>query len=162
MDIIEFWETVEHNYNEQQKCGFCWKTYAPLQEAGLTLIKPADGEECCVAMIITHYSVSSGSEINTNTGLISKQWCDHIFTIYIVKNSNLGVNIHNEQPGHPKSEGLYETIIKPLKDCFGCGNEIDLCALGYDFEIKRWMMTAVTRKEDFNWTGWRIEGIFRQ
>ncbi|MGL5233831.1 MAG: hypothetical protein ACRC8Z_03615, partial [Empedobacter falsenii] len=62
----------------------------------------------------------------------------------------------------PIEDSIWKTVIEPLQNCLGCGNELDLCELGYDFEITKWDMEIVKKYEDSNYAGWKINGIFRQ
>lgn len=96
------------------------------------------------------------------TGLKNREWTDHIFTLFAVQQSNLGINTYNEQPLHPITESLWNTHLKPIQDCLGNGKELELCEIGYPFEIVRWDMEVVQRFEDQNYTGWKIAGTFRE
>ena len=162
MNVIKFFKEVAERYNDEDKCGFCWSFKAPLSESGLNKTELTEEEQCCLQLFITDYETDPGETIDERTGLSKKKYCDHIFTLYVVKPSDIGLNVYNEIPGHPISESLWETILEPIQNCIGCGNEFDLCEMGYDFDILRWKMKAVQFKEDYNYTGWRILGVFRQ
>lgn len=161
MNVIDFFKTVAEKWNTENRCGFCWTFGAPLSEFGMNESRLTFSDQCCVQMFVTEYETDTTyqfSELN----LPNKKFCDHIFSIYVVQPSNLGINTFNEIKGHDISESLWETILKPIQNCIGCGNEFDLCELGYDFNIIRWKMSVVKFKEDQNYTGWRIMGIFRE
>lgn len=162
MDVITFFDDLTEKWNAEENCGSCWSFGAPLSEAGMNATEKPDTEVCCTHLIITDYETSSSYTKNDKTGLKNREWCDHIFTLYAVRQSNLGINMYNEQDGHPISESLWETILKPIQSCLGCGNELELCEMGYDFEIFSWKMKATKYLHDQNYTGWRILGIFRQ
>ena len=162
MNIITFFEDLTKKWNEENHCGNCWTFAAPLGEAEMNSSKKTDEEKCCVHFFVTNYKTSSSYTKNNQTGQKNREWCDHIFTMYAVKHSDISLNIYNEQPFHPIDESLWKTHLEPLQNCLGCGNEIDLCELGYDFEIFKWDMEIVKKYEDSNYTGWKINGIFRQ
>lgn len=162
MDIVTFFEDLIELWNTEKKCDSCWAFSAPLSEDGMNATVKSDIDKCCTHFFITEYETSSGDTENPDTGEIIKSWCDHIFTLYVVKHASLGVNTYNEQPEHPISESLWATILRPIQNCLGCGKQFDLCELGYDFKIPKWNMKAIKLKEDHNYTGWRILGIFRQ
>ncbi len=160
MDIIKFFKDLATKWNEQKKCGFCWSFEAPLSESGMNATEIS--EDCCIQLFVTEYETDTGYSYNEKTNIPNGKHCDHIFSLYVVKPSNLGINTFSEIKGHPISESLWETILKPLKNCIGCGNEIDLCDMGFNFNILRWKMSVVKFKEDCNYVGWKIIGVFRE
>lgn len=162
MNIVEFFKKVETSFNEDNKCGECWSFKAPLSESGLNAVNLKPDETCCVKMIMTYYKYSAGYVKSNITPLQKTGYCDYIFTLYVVKETELGVNVYNEEPDHPIDESLYEEILKPLENCLGCGHEFDLCELGYDFDIFKWEMEPALLLGDYNWVGWKISGIFRE
>ena len=168
MNIIKFFEdlTILWNGNPDEeipsKCGECWYFGAPLGESEMNASQSTDQDKCCVHLFVTYYKTSSSYTKNLQTGLINREWCDHIFTLYAVKQSRIDLNIYNEQPLHPIDESLWKTIIEPLQNCLGFGAELELCELGYDFEISKWDMEVVKKYEDSNYTGCKINGTFRQ
>ncbi|MDV4026519.1 hypothetical protein CMT52_19515 [Elizabethkingia anophelis] len=162
MNIVQFFKDASEKWDLENKCGFCWTFGAPLSESGMNASEPKDEDKCCVHLFITHYKTSSSYTKNPNTGLKNREWCDHLFVMYAVQHSDIGTNIYNEQPFYPIDESLWKTKVEPIQNCLGCGNELDLCELGYEFEILKWEMEVVTKYEDMNYSGWKIAGIFRQ
>ncbi len=162
MNVIKFFEDLTKQWNEENHCDDCWTFGAPLGEGEMNASQSTIDNQCCVHLFVTYYKTSSSYTKNSRTGLKNREWTDHIFILYAVKHSDIGLNIYSEQPFHPIDESLWKTIIEPLQDCLGNGNEIDLCELGYDFEIVKWDMEVVKKYEDSNYTGWKIAGTFRQ
>lgn len=162
MNVIQFFQQVSTEWNEEQKCNSCWTFGAPLSISGMSGSTQENDSVCCNHLFITEYEISNGYKKNDLTQQINTEWCDHIFTLFVVKKADLGINVYNEQTGHPIDESLWKTILEPLLNCLGCGKEFDLCEMGYEFEIFKWNMKATIYKEDQNYTGWRILGIFRQ
>lgn len=160
MNIVKFFQDLADRWNTDQKCGFCWSFSAPLSEDRMNAT--IKDEPCCVHLFLTFISNSHGYKTTPKTGLKSLEWCDVNFTLYAVQKTNLGINAYNEIPDHPIDESLWKTILEPLNNCLGCGNELDLCELGYDFEIIRWQMETTLLQHDNNYTGWKINGTFRQ
>lgn len=158
--IIDFFETLIEKWNNEQKCGFCWEFSAPLSESGMN--KHQSENPCCVHAFITDYATQSGYTKDRLTNLANREWCDHNFVLYVVMQSNLGINVYNEISNHSIDAGLWKSILKPIQNCLGCGNELELCEMGYNFEITKWTMQTVLLKEDENYTGWKISGTFRQ
>ena len=162
MNVITFFEDAVTKWNAEDKCGLCWSFGAPLSESGMNASEPTDADKCCVHLFVTYYKTSTSYTKNTATGLKNREWCDHIFTMFAVQGSDIGLNVYNEQPNHPINESLWKTHLQPLQDCLGCGNELELCELGYEFEISKWDMEVVKKLEDMNYTGWKISATFRQ
>lgn len=167
MNVITFFEDAVKLWNGkpdeeiEPKCGFCWSFGAPLSESGLNASESIADDKCCVHLFVTYYKTAT-SYTKSNTGLKNREWCDHIFILFAVQSSDIGANVYNEQPNHDIDESLWKTHLQPIQDCLACGNELELCDLGYDFEIAKWDMEVVKKYEDMNYTGWKITGIFRQ
>lgn len=159
MNLVKFFQELSDRWTQEKKCGFCWSFSAPLSESGMNTA--INKEICCVHLFLTQIENIHGYKINDLTGLKSLEWCDFNFVLYAVKDSNIGINVYDEIPNHPIDESLWKTILEPLNNCLGCGNELDLCELGYDFEIIKWQMQTSILEMDNNYTGWKIFGTFR-
>lgn len=160
MNIISFFKNLTEQFNNENKCGFCWEYSAPLSESGMN--RKTSEDPCCTHIFITYYKTSIGYKKDGQTTLKNEEWKDHIFTLYVVRKSNLGVNIYNEANGYPISEGLWSTILEPLQNCLGDANNLPICELGYPFEVTKWDMETTVLKDDNNYTGWKVSGIFRE
>jgi len=162
MNVITYFQELADKWQKEKKCSSCWTFGAPLSESAMNASEPSEETKCCNHLYVTDYETSAGYEKSQSTGFVKRAWTDHIFTLYLVKQATLGVNTYNEQLGHPIEESYWKTILEPLQQCIGNGNEFDLCEMGYEFEIFKWNMKVVKLKHDHNYTGWRILGIFRQ
>jgi len=158
MNIITFFENIAKAWSKEKRCGECWTFGAPLSNSGMNKSEPE--KACCVHLFVTNYNTVSGY-FTGSTGLKNRQWTDHNFIMYAVKDANIGVNTYNEQPGHCIDSSLWKTHCEPLLDCFGNGNEIDLCKFGFD-DLINWRMEVVTNYQDSNYAGWRITATFRE
>ncbi|MGL5235236.1 MAG: hypothetical protein ACRC8Z_10875, partial [Empedobacter falsenii] len=118
MNIIKFFEDVTGLWNTENKCGKCWSFSAPLSESGLNATQATDDDKCCVYLFVTYYKTSAGYRTAQN-GLKNREWCDHIFTLFVVKQSEIDLNIYNEQPFHPIEDSIWKTVIEPLQNCLG-------------------------------------------
>lgn len=162
MDIVQFFQDLVDNYNADLKCGFCWQFGAPLSESGMNKQQIEQDSACCAHLFLTDYVERAEYRFNTSTGLNNYEACLLDFTIYVgVQREDIGQNVYNEIAGHPLDQGLWAEVFNPLKDCLGCGRELYLCELGYDFDITKWNMRKVQFKDDKNFTGWKIDGTFR-
>ena len=163
MNVINFFKDLAQSWDEQSKCGSCWKFGAPLSESGLNKSISKPEEACCTHLFVTSYRIGSQYRYNGTTGLQNYEAADHSFVLYAVQQvTDIGQNVYNEIPDSLVDDGLWAKIQEPLLGCLGSGRELELCELGYDFDITSWIMETVMLKEDQNWTGWRITGTFRE
>lgn len=159
---IEFFKKQVEIWNNEQFCGSCWDFGAPLSESGFEAHKIKEGKECCNQLIITDYSTDESNEYNT-ANFTRRKTCTHRFTMYIVKASSIDINTYNEVDGHPTEESKWETIIKPLFECFNCDAMIDMCEVnGYLIQIPQWRVEKVINKTSNNYDGIKITGVFRE
>ncbi len=159
---IEFFKEQVKIWNENQYCGNCWDFGAPLSESGFEKYQLKEGKECCYQLIITDYSVDESNEYNT-ASFARRKTCNHRFTMYIVKASSIDINTYNEIEDHPINESKWETILKPLFECFSCDAMIDYCAIvGYPVLIPQWRVEKVINKHSNNYDGIKITGVFRE
>lgn len=162
MNPIDFFEKQVKIWNENQFCNNCWSFGAPLSESGFEEQKLREGEACCYQIAITDYSTTSRTNYNSSMLEISKT-CEYRFTMYVVKSSNIDINTYNEIDQHPISESKWETIIKPLRECFDCNAVLDYCQiLGYPVQIPEWRIDNVINKTSNNYDGIKITAVFRQ
>lgn len=162
MDIVSFFKKLVDHYNTEQKCGFCWGYGAPLSESGMNKQELTEQDVCCMNIFLSDVEYRSEFRFSPSTQLPNYEGCFINFTLYVGRQiEDIGLNSFNEIPDHPVEESLWETVWKPLQDCFGCGRELDLCELGYNFDITKWDMKLVKFKDDKNFTGWRVQGTFR-
>lgn len=162
MDLVQFFQDLADKYAADKKCGLCWSFGAPLSESGLNKQEITQENVCCVQMFLTDYSIGSEYRYSQRTELLNFERCLHNFTLYVVQQvDDTGISTYNEITGHPISQSLWQTVYKPILDCLGCGKELYLCELGYDFDIIKWALKKVHLRGDRNLTGWKIDGTFR-
>lgn len=159
MNIIDFFQNLANRWNEENKCGFCWKFSAPHSESAMNTARTED--PCCVHLFLTYRRNIRGYSQNPRVNYLTKaEYCDYYFTLYAVKQSEIGLNVYSEMPEHAIDESLSKTILEPLENCLACGAEIDLCESGYT--MLKWDMETTTLHLDSNYTGWKITGAFRK
>lgn len=159
---IEFFKEQVAIWNETNHCGNCWSFTAPLTESGFNEYQLRDGKECCYLLAITDYRTTSSNEYNS-VNWTRRKVCDHRIVMYIVKPSNIGINHHNEIDGHEECESKYESIIKPLRECFECDPIIDYCEIvGYPVQITQWNVDNVFNLHDNNYDGIKITAVMRE
>lgn len=159
MDIVKYFEDQVLKWNTDEKCGECFEFSAPMFESAINIVDPE--APCCVQVMLTDLGYLETTSYGSN-GLLNNKACEYSFTLYVLKASSLGVNNYNEVKGHDVSGSKWETIYKPLQECFSCDTQLDFCnLLGYAPEVKKWSLKMVRNYQDLNFDGWRIDGIFK-
>lgn len=160
-DVIGAISNAVTQWNTESKCGFCWEFTNPMRESDLNeyVIK---GENCCVVVAVTDYRFSCTAPMNRTTGLIQLGSETFAFNLHVLKPSNVGLNVYNEQSNHDIEESKWGTILKPLADCLAC-NPISFCEyLGYELETVRWDASQRIDWLDNNYDGWSISVQLRK
>jgi len=158
-DIVGFWKDLVDQWNLASKCGECWYFGAPLEEAKVNIQQSSD--PCCVHVFVTDIE-EQVLRTYASTGFQNGRADTCSFTLWVLKQDELGKNNFNEILGHSITESKWETILKPLKECFKAKDLIDFCAqLGYYVQIPVWNLTTRINYQDMNYTGWAIRAQFR-
>jgi len=120
IDIVNFYKDKVQQWNDENKCGFCYSFGAPLFNSELNIQQI---ENCCLNVFLTNIRTRSVYQQNSDNffGRRILNSCIIAFDLYLILPSELGINNYNEISGHPIEESKWETIFKPLLDCFGCG-----------------------------------------
>lgn len=162
MTAIEIFEKQVEIWNQNQFCNNCWVFSAPLSEEAMNAYQLRSEEECCYHLFVVDYS-SSTRNIYNSSNYLTQKTCEERFTIYIAKSDRIDINNYNEIEEHPIDQSKWETIIKPLIECFTCDMMIDDCdILGYPVMIPEWNVSKVINLHDNNYTGIKITGLFRR
>lgn len=161
MNLITFFKTVSDYFNATERCGFCWSFKKVKGESGLNSLRLTDVDKCCVQIILTYERKNYSERYNFTTTGTTESYCDNQFTVYFVKTADIGTNYGDETPGHDDTESISNAIIQPLFGCLTCDNVMDLCELGYEFGIAQWSAEEVLFLGDQNFSGIKINGIFR-
>jgi len=164
MDIVNFWDDVISGWKAENKCGLCWKFDAPLIESQSNIVQAEQDEECCVFALVTELSDSTTTRVASREGLPNGGSIDYNFTIHFVMNDGLGTNNYTEILGHPKEEGRYKTIYKPIKDCLESQDLYQLFCdyVGQNVIVTKWIKEVSHAYLDNNFYGWKIRATFRK
>jgi hypothetical protein len=155
LDLMLFLNNLIERWNEEEKCGFCWKFTAPMRESDFNEYQLNDYGKCCLVVAVTDYTFDTSRRYNNQTKLIEDKFIYHDFKLNVVTTDDLGLNVYNEIKNHDLSESKWATILKPIYDCISEDEVLTFCLdLGYIVQIERW--SAVTRIDwmDNNYTGW--------
>lgn len=161
MTAIEFFEKQTEIWDIERFCNNCWDFSAPMSESAANIQQLRKNKECCYQLMVTDYRHSRREEYST-IGLVSRVVCEERMTIYVVKAGSIGINNYNEIDGHFTSESKWESVLKPLFECFSCEDILAKCEiLGYQFRIPVWDVEKVIDWNDNNYTGIKINAVFR-
>lgn len=152
IDIIGLFEQKLNEWNNIQKCGYCWEFEAPLRESDMNESEKKE-EECCVRSFLTNLTVRVNRRYEN--GLVGEKVARYEFDLYFLKYDDIGLNTYEEMEGYPISESKWKKILLPLKECVSQG--FDFCGiLGRHLKVvdEEWE----TRIDflDQNYTGWVV------
>lgn len=120
IDIVDFYKNKVVQWNAENKCGFCYEFGAPLFNSEIN-IQQQKSDNCCVNVFIVNFRYRTVYTLQANAGYRIADKNIISFDLYLLTKSQLGINNYNEISGHPIEESKWETIFKPLLDCFGVG-----------------------------------------
>lgn len=152
MNVIKFWSDLIEQYDDDERCGFCWKFYAPLTEIDLNLVKKSI-DDCCVNVFITRdKGVDFDSQITYNNGLPEVRERE-MYDVWFLVKSKVGLNNYNEMPDHDVEESRHNTILQPLRECITFEILRELCL---DYEVNQWSGKYVYDYQDSIYYGIKI------
>lgn len=160
MNVVKFFKMQVEEWNEIEKCGFCWEYDAPLTNSG---VNESDTENpCCVKVMVANLEIGQNREYNPTTGFLRNFTQDHTFDLHILHPDVIGTNVYSEKLGHPLEESKHEKIIEPLRKCITPENILEFCKfLGFQAKITAWRAFVRINWLDGNYTGWTIRMTIR-
>ena len=164
MNIVEILEKQVALMNDNNYCGNCWELHAPLEESGIDKVVLSNDNECCYHIFVVNWT-KTNQKIYDSKGapFVSREYCAQNFTLYVLKASNMGLNVYNEALGHSLDDSKYKKIIEPLMACFSCDSFIEFCEItGQPAEITNWTSSPVIDYLDNVYDGIRIVAGIRQ
>lgn len=162
MNLPILFSIVADTFQQEKRCGFCWTFKKVKGEAGMNTLRLTDSEKCCVHIVLTYERKSNSERYNFETGVRTEMYLDNQFTIYVVKTSDLGRNYGDEIPGHDETESVSSEIIQPLFECMTGENILNVCIFMKAFGISQWSAEEVLFLGDQNFSGIKINGVFRE
>lgn len=164
MNVVDFFKQQVERWNDDMACGFCWEFDAPLTDSGVNeSVMQTDAEECCpVKAFITNYTFRHNRTYNPTTTMLTNDSIDHTLTLHILAFDRVDTNVYQEQIGHPVSEGKWETILNPLRQCVCEESLLEFCEIiNKRILITAWNAVARINWLDNNYTGWSITMTLR-
>jgi hypothetical protein len=154
--MIDFFENLISQWNEEEKCGLCWRFFGAGRSDYSNLITH---DSCCVAVVLTSYGFKN-VKIRNSQGLINEEYCDYWFDLIVGVPSSLDISFYNEISDDFKDTSKYRLYIQPIEECIGCGIDIECNEQGY--EMLDWSGELILNHQDYNLDGIRIKGKLRK
>jgi hypothetical protein len=154
--MIDFFEQLISDWNNQDKCGLCWKFFGGGRSDYSNLITH---DSCCVAVILNGFGFKYGHSRN-KYDVNEKEYCEDWFELIVGVPSSLDLSFYNEISDDFKYDSKYKRYIQPIINCIGCGIDIECNQEGY--EVMEWGWELVLNYQDCNIDGIRIKGKLRK
>lgn len=165
MNYIDFFGQVVQNYNNENKCGFCWCFSAPLSEQKINIQELREGYECCVQVMYTQNEGNAfvlQNNYNTQTNLLQQAYALENFNLYFLIPSRLGVNNYNEIQNHDLQEARYKQLFD-LKECITEQLHLNFCEFFKDtYHVTRWEGRQLLDYQDNNYIGYKVYVTIRK
>jgi hypothetical protein len=154
--MIDFFENLIAQWNEEEKCGLCWRFFGAGRSDYSNLITH---DSCCVAVVLENFGSRYGYTRN-QYDINTKEYCEEWFDLIVGVPSSLDLAFYNEISDDFKDTSKYKQYIQPIIDCIGCGIDIECNQEGY--EVMEWSWSLVLNYQDYNLDGIRIKGRLRK
>ena len=154
--MIDFFENLVTTWNDEDKCGLCWKFFGAGRKDYANLI---EHDTCCVAVILTGFGSRYGY-VRNQFDLQTKEYCEDWFELIVGIPSSLDLSFYNEISDDYKETSKYKQYIQPIIDCIGCGIDVECNEQGY--EVTEWGWELVLNYHDYNIDGIKIRGKLRK
>ena len=153
LNIVKLWEDLARQFNYEERCGKCWRFFAPMEEKRLNIIKGSD--QCCInVFLLRNKGQDFGSTLTYGQeGYLSNTFTREQYDILFLISSKEGINNYNELEGHNVLESRYETIFKPLRECIT--NDI-ITSICEHSKVEQWTGRYVYDYQDEQYYGLRI------
>ncbi len=154
--MIDFFENLISEWNDEEKCGLCWRFFGAGRSDYSNLITH---DSCCVAVVLENFGGRYGYSRN-KYDINEKEYCEDWFELIVGVPSSLDLSFYNEISDDFKDSSKYKQYIQPIIDCIGCGIDIECNEQGY--EVMEWSWSLALNYQDYNLDGIRIKGKLRK
>ena len=155
--MIEFFEQLISDWNDEEKCGLCWNFYGAARSDYSNLIN--HGANCCVAVILLDFGSRYGYTRN-QFDINQKEYCEDYFELLVGVPSSLDIQFYNEISDDFKDTSKYKQYIEPIINCLGCGIDLECNESGY--EVMEWSWSLAMNYQYHNLDGIRVRGKLRK
>ena len=167
MNVINILDEQIRKWNDECKCGLCWKFKPSGRADYFNTIKVKAEESCCVYVgVLTIRNVSG--YITDGNGFVNRNYIDWQLRLVAGIPSGLDLQFYNENEAHHPSTGKWEGYINKIFACFGggCGDlefcDIHNCRGETTAEVIRWEAEMVMNYKDVNLDGVLVNATIRE
>ncbi|WP_312303868.1 hypothetical protein [Chryseobacterium sp.] len=160
MNIIKQFESLINGWDEEGKCGYCWKFVGAGRPDLFNMFQGIEESECCIYVGLFNIKFGTRYKVEEN-GFSSKMNCILSFEGFIGIPSRLDVQFYNElgNTEEEKQESKW-SMINSIKDCLGCDFMEVLCDQNGIYSPTEFTATQKINYQDSNYDGWLIKGQY--
>lgn len=165
MDIANIFNKITEKFNEEERCGLCWKFIFGGRSDYFNNAAIVDGEECCVRIGVLKNSFTGGYKRDANfSERVYREWNIEIFAGIP---SRLDIMFYNEIPGHPVEESKWVKYLYPVMCCMDEA-QINVCDVhncnGSETTVEIWQWNGEMKLNysDSNLDGWLFRAVIRE
>lgn len=160
MNIIKQFENLITGWNEERKCGYCWKFVGAGRPDLFNMFQRIEETECCI--YIGLFKIKFGTKYGIKSdGFTQKDYCYISFEGFIGIPSRLDTQFYNElgDTDQEKKESKW-TILNSIKECLGCEFLETLCDDNGLYNPAEFSADQKLNYQDSNYDGWLIKGQY--
>lgn len=166
MNIADILQKSVDKFNQEAKCGLCWRFVMGGRQDYLNLAKePCDGE-CCVLVGVLKTSFRTGYR-SSGEGFRERMYRDWDIEIFAGVQSRLDIQFYNEVDDTDTEGSKWAKYLYPISCCMD-ENNLDLCGnhdcSGSDttIEVVSWNGEVKINYLDNNYDGWLYKATVRE
>lgn len=160
MNIIKHFENLISNWQNENKCGYCWKFIGAGRPDLFNMFTDIDNTQCCIYVGL--FKITFGTIYRQQEqGFTSKDYCYVRFEGFIGIPSLLDVQFYNElgNTDAEKEQSKWE-ILNNIKECLGCEFLEMLCDDSGQYAPASFSAEQKLNYQDNNYDGWLIKGQY--
>lgn len=165
MNIADILQKSIDKFNDEAKCGLCWRFVLAGRQDYLNLAKsPCDGE-CCVLVGIMRQSFKDGYTVSGD--FRERSYRDWDIEIFAGIQSRLDIQFYNEVDELDTEDSKWRKYLYPISCCMDA-DSLDLCGwhscsgAETTIEIMQWNAEMKINYLDNNYDGWLYRTIVRE
>lgn len=161
MKLIPFFEKQINKWNVENKCGQCFRFYAPLTEESLN---KQQIEDCCVNVMLTrdrNNAFGVDRTYNALLGNLSDTFEYKNFTLFFIVPQGVNLNNYKEILNNDTTNSK-SVLLEDLEQCI-IDTELNFCEfIGQDWQLTQWNAQQLLNFRDNNYTGYRVNVSIRK
>lgn len=160
MNIIKHFEQLVTQWQNDNKCGYCWKFIGAGRPDLFNMYQNISEEECCIYVGLM--KIKFGTKYRTEDNAFSqKEHCYVSFEGFIGIPSRLDIQFYNELGNtEEEKEQSKWIILNNIKECLGCDFLEILCDDSGQYAPSEFNAEQKINYQDSNYDGWFINGRY--